>query len=104
MDRRILPAVPPSTSNASQSQPGHVYLAGQPSTEEDGRAGRPSGGKRRTKKDGDVEAVDDEDGGKKKKLKRRKVDHACVYCRSVYFISITAVAATSVLKTFAYDL
>jgi hypothetical protein len=90
MDRRILPAAPPGISNVPQSQSGHPYLSSQPFNEDEAQgskgSGRSGGGtKRRTKKDGDVEAGDDEEGGKKKKSKRRKVDHACVYCRSVVF-------------------
>ena len=89
MDRRILPAAPGAMpGNASSpSHSGQPY-SGHPSNEDDaqgtkssGRSG--TGSKRRTKKDGEPDAGEDEEGAKKKKSKRRKVDHACVYCRSV---------------------
>jgi transcription activator of gluconeogenesis len=105
MDRRILPAAPaaiPGNANGSPSHPGQPYLGGHLSNEDDahgvknsGRSG--AGTKRRTKKDGEVDGGDDDDGAKKKKSKRRKVDHACVYCRSVSCFSFSGVMLS--LKT-----
>lgn len=87
MDRRILPAAPGGMP-VNVSSPSHSaqQYSGNPSNEDadDGAKGSGRSGtgiKRRTKKDGDAEAGDDEEGPKKKKSKRRKVDHACVYCR-----------------------
>ncbi|KAF8581200.1 hypothetical protein K439DRAFT_1516623 [Ramaria rubella] len=92
MDRRILPAAPGGITDggasASPTQSGQGYLVGQPSNEDvslqgtkgPGRSGG-TAAKRRTKKDGEGDVVDVEEGTKKKKSKRRKVDHACVYCR-----------------------
>ena len=89
MDRRILPAAPGAMQGnvgGPPSHPGQAFIGGHPSNDDDGtkNSGRSgTGTKRRTKKDGEVEGGEDDDGVKKKKSKRRKVDHACVYCRSV---------------------
>ena len=81
MDRRILPAAGAAYGMNSANSPTNGDQTPNETGEND--AGGVGNGKRRGKKDAEDGGDGDEDGAKKKKAKRRKVDHACVYCRWV---------------------